>query len=88
LASADVAQVVRAAHAGRVDILFVAVGLHRWGRFDPSSYAVEQHDEEQVGDDDLLDLAAVQSYLNGGTVYAVGLAEVPGGGAVAAVLRY
>jgi hypothetical protein len=88
LASADVAEVVRAAHAERVDTLFVAVGLHRWGRFDPSSYAVEHHDKEQVGDDDLLDLAAVQTYINSGTVYAVDPSEVPGGGAVAAIMRY
>lgn len=88
LASADVAGVVRAAYAGRVDTLFVAVGPHRWGRFDPSSYTVEQHDEEQVGDDDLLDLAAVQTCLNSGTVYAVAAEEVPGGGVVAAILRY
>lgn len=88
LASADVAQVVRAAYAGRVDTLFVAIGVHRWGRWDPSSYAVELHDDEQVGDDDLLDLAAVQTYLNGGAVYAVDEADVPGGGEVAAIMRY
>ena len=88
LASTDVAEVVRAAYAGRVEAIFVAVDEHHWGRFDPSSLAVEQHDEERVGDDDLLDLAAVRTYLNGGAVYAVDPAQVPGGGAVAAIMRY
>jgi len=88
LASTDLVEVVRAAHAQRVDIVFVAVGLHCWGRFDPSTLAVERHDEEQVGDDDLLDLAAVQAHLYGGTVYAVDAPEVPGGGKVAAIMRY
>lgn len=88
LASRDVAEVVRAAYAQRVDTLFVPVGLHRWGRFDASSLAVERHEEEQVGDDDLLDLAAVHTYVNSGTVYALDAAEVPGGGEVAAIMRY
>ena len=88
LASADVAETVRAAFAERVDTLFVAVGQHRWGRFDPSDFSVEQHDEEQLGDDDLLDLAAEQTFLNSGTVYAVEQSEVPGGGVVAAIFRY
>lgn len=88
LASADVVEVVRAAHAQRIDTLFVADDLHRWGRFDPSSYEVELHDEEQVGDDDLLNLAAIETYLHGGAVYAVDPAEVPGGGEVAAIMRY
>jgi radical SAM superfamily enzyme YgiQ (UPF0313 family) len=40
------------------------------------------------GDEHLLDLAAVQTYLKGGIVYAVEPEKVPGGTYAAAVLRY
>ena len=40
----------------------------------------------EPGDRDLLDLAATQTLLMGGTVFVVD--DVPGGGEVAAVVRY
>jgi len=46
------------------------------------------HEEAKPGDEDLLDLAAVQTLLNGGTVYAVELEKVPDGASLAAVFRY
>jgi hypothetical protein len=42
----------------------------------------------ESGDEPLLDLAAVQSYLKGGIVYSVEPEKVPGGTTAAAVLRY
>lgn len=87
-ASADVSDVLLAAHDGRVDTLFVADGAHRWGRFDPERRTVEEHEERQDGDEDLLDLAAVHGLIKGSTVYAVEAADVPNGGQVAAVFRY
>ena len=44
------------------------------------------HEQPRPGDEDLLDFAAVQSLLNGGTVYAVAADEVPGDGNLAALL--
>lgn len=41
-----------------------------------------------ICDDAFLDLAGVQTLLNGGAVYAVQPAQVPGGHELAAVLRY
>ncbi len=84
----DVEEAVLAAHHGRVEVLFVAVGIQVWGDFDPDTNAVHIHQEAEPGDGDLLDLAAIQSILNGGTVYAVAPEKVPGGTAVAAVFRY
>ncbi len=46
------------------------------------------HSEPQPGDEDLMDLAALHTLLNGGTVYAVMPEQVPGDTAVAAILRY
>jgi hypothetical protein len=87
-ASSDVRTVVPAAHHGRVDTLFVAVGQQHWGAFDPQTNTIEIHGEEEPGDEDLLDLAAVQTLLHGGKVYALEPAEVPDGVPVAAVFRY
>jgi hypothetical protein len=87
-ASDDVAAVAAAAHHGRVETLFVAVGVQRWGAFDPASGNAVEHDARQVGDADLLDMAAVTTLTKGGTVYAVEAGAVPGGGDVAAILRY
>ncbi len=81
-------KIVPAAYHGRVETLFVAVGVQHWGVFKPATNKIELHDHMQSGDEPLADLAAVQTYLKGGTVYAVESEKVPGGTAAAAVLRY
>ncbi|HEX6130326.1 MAG TPA: hypothetical protein VF044_01260 [Actinomycetota bacterium] len=88
LATDDLGAAVAAADAGRVDTLFVASGVERWGRLDRGTGAVVVHDDQEPGDDDLLDLAAVRTLLTSGTVYAVPSDEVPGGTDVAATFRY
>jgi len=84
----DVKEAVLAAHHGQVDLLFVALGVQVWGNFDPSTNTVHVHQAPEAGDEDLLDLAAIQSILNGGTVYAVELEQVPEHTPLAAVFRY
>ena len=86
--TSDVKRAVRAAHQGRVDTLFVAVGEHLWGTWDEVTEAIYIHDRAEAGDVDLLDAAAAQAWLHGGTVYAVPPDEVPGEAQLAAVLRY
>jgi hypothetical protein len=49
---------------------------------------VEIHSERQPGDEDLLNVAAIHAMFNGAKVYAVESDEMPGGGPLAAVLRY
>jgi hypothetical protein len=89
LASDNLSEVVPASYLGRVDTLFVAVGVQQWGAYDPVAYTIQWHgDEAAPGDDDLLDLAAAQTLLHGGTVHAVAPEEVPGDGPVAAVFRF
>ena len=83
-----VADVVRAAAVGRIDTLFVPRGVQVWGAYDKTSGLVELHDEPAPRDQDVLNLAAVQTLANGGTVFAVEEQEVPGRNTVAAVLRY
>ena len=84
----ELEDVVRAAHSGLIDQLFVPVGAALWGRYDPESRRVERHEAQQPGDDDLLDLAAVRTLATGGVVWAVQPEEMPLSSPVAAVLRY
>jgi hypothetical protein len=79
-------EALRAAYDGRVDTLFVRRGAQRWGRFVVEKRKAEEHSEAQPGDQDLLDLAAAQTLLMGGTVFVVD--AVPGSGDLAAVVRY
>lgn len=86
--STDLKEVVAGAYYGRVDQLFVAVGIQQWGNFDAQADELHVHPEAEPGDEDLLNAAAAQTVLNGGTVYAVAPEEVPEKAAVAAVFRY
>ncbi|NUP99109.1 MAG: hypothetical protein HUU35_04540 [Armatimonadetes bacterium] len=83
-AATKLSQVLAAAHEGRVDTLWVACDKHIWGRFDPLTKEVNQ----QTHQEDLLDLAAVQTLLCSGRVYGVTADEVPGETYIAALLRY
>jgi hypothetical protein len=84
----DIRDVVPAAWDGRVDVLFVAVGTRMWGTFAPDTRAVELAEEEPGRTEDLLDLAAIHTILNRGTVYAVPPANMADDAASAAILRY
>jgi hypothetical protein len=86
--SNDVKEVVPAAYFGRVDQLFVAVGVRQWGSFNAETSTIDLHPEANPGDEDLLNAAAIQTLLNGGTVYAVEPEKVPDEAPLAAVFRY
>jgi hypothetical protein len=88
LASTETAQVVPAACQGRVDTLFVPVGVQVWGRYLPESSEIEVSATRANGHVDLLNLAAVQTLSAGGRVLVLDPAEVPGGAKVAAIFRY
>jgi hypothetical protein len=87
-ASSSLKQVVPAAYSGRVGTLFVPLDAQAWGTFDPQPGVVELHREAEPGDTDLLDFAAIHTFLNGGIVYAAERGEVPDGASLAAVYRY
>jgi hypothetical protein len=88
LISTELEAAVPAAYYGRIDRVFVAVGVQKWGRFDPAANAIEIHDEAKPGDEDLLDAVAIQTLINGGTVYAVEPSLMPAPAPIAAVFRY
>ncbi|MEP0799274.1 hypothetical protein [Funiculus sociatus] len=86
--SNDLNEVIQGAFYGRVEQLFVPIGVQRWGHFDPDSMELEIHNEARPGDEDLLNAAAIQTIFHGGTVYAVEPEKVPDNTPVAAVFRY
>jgi hypothetical protein len=88
LASSYLRAIVPAADAGRVDTLFVASGQRQWGTFDPVSGALTLHDAAEPHDSELLDLAAIQTILHGGTVYALAPEQMPETAPLAAIFRY
>jgi len=87
-ASHNVREIMPAAFHGRVESLFIAIDQEQWGTFHPATNTLHVHRVARYHDDDLLDIAATQTLLHSGSVYAVGQAQVPGGGMVAAVFRY
>jgi hypothetical protein len=88
IASEDVAETVRAAAEGRVDLLFVDVTGHAWGVLDRDTLEVHAEDGPSPENADLLDQAAVHTLRNGGKVYALPPHEMPVQAPVAAVFRY
>jgi hypothetical protein len=86
--SPHITEIVPAACEGRVDTLFIARDAAAWGVHDVETGAVEVHAEPQPGDEDLLDLAAVETLTHHGTVYSVPADELPTSGSAAAILRY
>ncbi len=84
----NIAEAVLAAYHGRVVVLFVAVNMQAWGRFDPKENQVYLHETRQAGDEDLLDFMAIQTLSKGGAVFVVSPKDVPDQALAAAVLRY
>jgi len=84
----DLRQILPAACQGQIESLFVDRGAHLWGSFDVQTSEVQLNGEaEKAAADDLLDLAAVQTLLNRGTVYSVEAEKCPSP-PICAVFRY
>jgi hypothetical protein len=86
--SSRVAEILPAAQDGRVETLFLACDADVWGHLDDRLRTVQVHAKPEMGDEDLLDSAALFSLRNGGAVYGMAQGEVPGGGEMAAIFRY
>jgi hypothetical protein len=83
-ASRKVPEIVAGAAAGRVAHLFIAEGSRMPGGWDKATMQVTS---EGAGED-LLNIAALQTLVNGGEVWVTTPEKVPGGGPVAALFRY
>lgn len=79
---------VQAADHGAVDTLFIPLEGQRWGRFVREENRVVLEDEAGLENEDLFDLAARQTLLNSGRVFALQSGELPGNDELAAILRF
>lgn len=86
-ASTDVVRVARAATYGAVDTLLVDIDQELPGRLDAESGAVTLI-EDDASTYEVIDEIARRVLLAGGRVLAVRSPDVPGGGPLAAILRY
>jgi hypothetical protein len=86
LTSNDLRQIVPAARHARVEVLFVALDKNRWGHYDPNRNVVTFHDRAMNDSEDLLNLAAAETLMHGGTVYALDSDQLPEPESLAAAL--
>lgn len=85
----DLQTIVQGAHNGRINTLFITDGATRiWGKFIESEQKIDIHSSEIPGDEDLLDKAAIDTMLKGGTVYILEQQDMPDTTVAAAILRY
>ncbi len=90
-ASNQLEAILPAAHDARIEVLFTARGVRVWGRYDPESRELhfqEEQEGQRNGSEDLIDRAAIQTWLNGGKVFAIEQKDVPEGRAAVAIFRW
>lgn len=87
-ASSRPTEVVQAAHDGRVQTLLISDSLELTGRFDEASNKMVGRETGRAEDEDLVNDAAAQTILHGGTVLVVPHRKMPNGAATAAIFRY
>lgn len=76
-ASAHIHEIVPAAINGRVEVLYVNKEYHTYGLFDEQRNAIVIHEERRPDSRELLGMAAVQTYLQGGRVHLLERSEMP-----------
>jgi len=87
-ASADIADVARAATYGLVDTVLVDIDAVVPGSVDEETGAITVDDTDDAVNYGVVDEIARRVWLNGGQVLAVRRDDIPGNGSVAAILRY
>ncbi|MFN7962951.1 MAG: hypothetical protein U0002_16935 [Thermoanaerobaculia bacterium] len=87
-AAGDLGQILPAAAAGRVEVLFVHKNAERWGRFEHQEERVEIHLAHRPGDEELLEDAVWLTLETGGRVHVLDGQTMPEGRSAAAILRY
>lgn len=81
-------QIVREAHAGMVETLFIDPSVLMWGRFDAVTGDVRIDCDRRFDSESLTNQAAVNVLRHGGNVETAAANYVPGGGAMSAILRF
>lgn len=78
-------ETVRAACHGRLETLLVALDREAWGRWNADSDEVVVHAQPLNGDEDLLNLAAINASAHGAKVFVVPAREMPGANTIAGI---
>jgi hypothetical protein len=81
-------EIVPAAISGRISTLFIDCRRSRWGQYDAASHSVVLHQQREPGDQDLVELAAVETMRNGGEVFDLRPEHEGAGEAAEALLRF
>ena len=87
-ASNSTRTIVSAARRGTVDVLFLAEDLLKTNPVDPASGDAVVPSRSSTREEDLLNLAAIDTFLGGGAVYGMPADQVPGRRSAAAVFDY
>jgi hypothetical protein len=86
--STNLGEILSAAYQGRVDTLFVDEERCVWGTFNPQTDRIHIHRESEKTDEELLNLAVIQTLLGRGKVYTPSVEQMPREAAQAAIFRY
>jgi hypothetical protein len=87
-AAVDLGQIVPAAVNGRVESLFVAEGAAAHGTYDREGNEARFEPAETPENEDLVDLAVVQTLANGGSAWVLPQDQMPRDVAACAILRF
>ncbi len=68
--------------------MFLSKGTQTWCSYDPQDNEVTVNPMPKAGDDDLLNVAVIETYTKVGRVYVLEEEEMPDNTEVAAVFRY
>ena len=88
LTASNIKDILVAAHQGRVGVLFVPLEKELWGSFKSDSGQVTFSETPVTGGEDLFDLAAILTHVQGGNVFALPPENIPEGLSIAALFRY
>ena len=88
MTSTNIKEILPAAYTGRIDTLIVDINKHVPGKFETQSRQVNIHQNNENGEEDLLNLAAIYSLKNDAKVCAITDKEVSGNNSLAAIFRY
>jgi hypothetical protein len=87
-ATDNILEIVPAASDGKVDSLIVVPTAQIWGTYDAQAHVATVHTKPQPGDDDLIDLAVVETLKHAGQIVTAPPERMPTASPVAAVFRY
>ncbi|WP_276482827.1 hypothetical protein [Paraflavitalea pollutisoli] len=88
LASVNLAEIIPAAHYGRISHLFVAGKEPLWGSFDKETNVLNIEGTSTGSNEDLLDLTITHTLMTGGEVFYIDRRKMPERSDIAAIFRY